>query len=301
MKRTYSNVSLEKLCGLFGKSRQAWYDVQTRRDDRKMKEELILGWVREIRRELPKVGTLKLAHQLQETFKDHNITLGRDAFYSLLRSNDLLVKSKKRYISTTQSHHHYRIWPDLVQRRPAQKPEQLWVSDITYLRTQSGFIYLFLVTDAFSRKIVGHHLSQSLKASGCIAALQKAIQQRVYPARNLIHHSDRGIQYCCDAYVEVLQKNNINISMTQSGSPYDNAIAERVNGILKSEFDLSRTFDSYSEAIGLVARAINAYNNLRPHFSCNLLTPQKTHQRERENTLKVFSDRVQKVKNQSSR
>lgn len=180
--------------------------MRNRRDDRKMKEELIVGWVREIRRELPKVGTLKLAHQLQGTFKDHNIVLGRDAFYSLLRNNDLLVKSKKRYTSTTRSHHRYRIWPDLVQRRPARKPEQVWVSDITYLRTQSGSIYLFLVTDAFSRKIVGHHLSQSLKASGCIAALQKAIRQRMYPGRNLTHHSDRGIQYCCDAYVEVLQK-----------------------------------------------------------------------------------------------
>lgn len=300
MKETYSNVSIERLCGLFGKSRQAWYDVQNRRDDRKMKEELIVGWVRETRRELPKVGTLKLMYQLQARFRDHNIALGRDAFYSLLRNNDLLVKSKKRYTSTTQSYHHYRVWPDLLQRRPADQAEQVWVSDITYLRTQSGFIYLFLVTDAFSRKIVGHHLSQSLKASGCIAALQKAIRQRIYPERNLIHHSDRGIQYCCDAYVEVLQKNRIKISMTQSGSPYDNAIAERVNGILKSEFDLARTFESYAEAVGSVARAINAYNTLRPHFSCKLLTPQKAHEREMENTLKVFSNRLQKVRFQST-
>lgn len=291
MKEAYGNVSIEKLCGLFGKSRQAWYDLRDRRDDRQLKEALILNSVREIRRELPRVGALKLLYQLGGVFQDHKINIGRDAFYSLLRTHDLLVKSRKRYVSTTQSHHHYRIWPDLIQRRAADKAEEVWVSDITYLRTQSGFIYLFLVTDAFSRKIVGYHLSQSLKASGCITAIQKAIRQRLYPDRPLIHHSDRGIQYCCEAYIEILQKNHINISMTQSGSPYDNAIAERVNGILKAEFDLSRTFNSYSNAIEPVTRAINLYNTKRPHFSCNLLTPQQAHQIEMANTPKVFAER----------
>jgi putative transposase len=177
-----------------------------------------------------------------------------------------------------------------VQRRHPAKAEQIWVSDITYLRTRAGFIYLFLITDAFSRKIIGYHLSQSLKASGCITALNKAINQREYPNRELIHHSDRGIQYCCDAYVEVLQKARMEISMTQSGSPYDNAVAERINGILKMEFDLYRVFENYSAAVDPVCKAISYYNTIRLHYSCDLSTPQLTHSHESKNLPIVFSD-----------
>jgi transposase InsO family protein len=158
--------------------------------------------------------------------------------------------------------------------------EQLWVSDITYLRTQSGFIYLFLVTDAYSKKIVGYHLSQDLKVKGCLIALSKAIKCRQHLERMLVHHSDRGIQYCCDQYVDLLQQNNIQISMTQSGSPYDNAIAERINGILKTELGLNKTFKNYREAIEPLAKSINAYNNLRPHMSCDYLTPAQAHGRK---------------------
>src|SRR3546814_2512693 len=168
--------------------------------------------------------------------------MGRDYFSALMRDNGLLIYPKRRYVNTTLSFQHYRKWPDMVNRRKPIMAEQVWVSDITYLRTGRGFIYLFLITDAYSRKIVGYHLSQSLKASGCVSALKKAIGKREYKARPLIHHSDRGIQYCCDAYIEILKRNHIAISMTQPGSPYDNAIAERVNGILKAEFALYNTF-----------------------------------------------------------
>lgn len=290
MKETYSTVSVETLCGLFGKSRQAWYDMQGRRDESLLQEELIVSWVREKRVSLPKVGGIKLLAMLASQFADHRIHIGRDAFFSILRKRDLLIQIKRRYAVTTQSFHHYKTWTDLIQRRQPASAERVWVSDITYLRTQSGFIYLFLITDAFSRKIVGYHLSQTLRASGCLMALNKAVKEREYPERNLIHHSDRGIQYCCDAYVELLQKSQINISMTQSGSPYDNAIAERVNGILKVEFNLYQTFESYSAAVEPVCKAIAAYNNIRPHFSCDMRTPQLTHSQESENTPKVFSD-----------
>ena len=145
--------------------------------------------------------------------------------------------------------------------RDSYGPDQVWVSDITYLRTENGFIYLSLITDAYSRVIVGYHVSQHLKASGCIAALAKALKGRLNPLTELIHHSDRGIQYCCDDYVQILQSNDIQISMTQTGSPYDNAIAERVNGILKQEFGLDRTFKTYYDAIEPVAKACLLYTS----------------------------------------
>jgi len=156
-------------------------------------------------------------------------------------------------------------------------PEEIWVSDITYIRMKKGFLYLALVTDAYSRKIVGYNLSGDLKADSCIKALQMALNGRIYPHRPLIHHSDRGIQYCCNAYVELLQQHRLHISMTQSGSPYDNAIAERINGILKTEFGLRSTFESFTAAKQNVDQAVEKYNYLRPHFSCDLKTPQYKH------------------------
>lgn len=278
------------LCGLFGKSRQAWYEMQNRKEQTLLQEELIVTWVREVRKLLPRIGGIKLLAMLAKQFEAHRIDMGRDSFFSILKKHNLLIQPKRRYVFTTQSFHHYKKWPDLVQRRHPIKSEQIWVSDITYLRTKGGFIYLFLITDAFSRKIVGYHLSQSLKASGCITALNKALGQREYPDRKLIHHSDRGIQYCCDAYVDVLHKARVEISMTQSGSPYDNAVAERINGILKVEFDLYRVFESYSAAVDPVCKAISAYNTLRLHYSCDLNTPQLTHSRESKSLDQVFYD-----------
>lgn len=216
---------------------------------------------------------------LNEDFKSHHIAIGRDRFFRLLSEHHLLIKPKKKYVRTTCSWHLYKKWPNLIEDLKLNAPEQLWVCDITYLRTDNGFIYLSLITDAYSRKIVGYHLSQHLKAQGCITTLNKALSSpRIRPATSLIHHSDRGIQYCCDAYVNVLKDNNIQISMTQSGSPYDNAIAERVNGILKTELGLDTIFPSYREAIPATHKAIDAYNRIRPHLSCGNLTPDQAHQ-----------------------
>jgi transposase InsO family protein len=214
---------------------------------------------------------------IKDRLIDHNMKMGRDRLYKLLKEYELLIIPRRKYIRTTQSWHHYRKWPDLLKDYHPNCPGQLWVSDITFLKTQQGFIYLSLITDAYSRVIVGFHLSQNLKASGCIAALNKALKYRQDSFTDLIHHSDRGIQYCCDDYVQILQSHGINISMTQSGSPYDNAIAERINGILKQEFGLDKTFKSYSEAIEPVAKAIHLYNHFRPHFSCELQPPVQKH------------------------
>jgi transposase InsO family protein len=279
MKRHYDAVGLGKLCRLFGKSRQAFYDHSWRRSDDEMQEALIIDLVRSVRKTLPKVGTVKLLHMLKNDLSAHKILIGRDSFFKLLRKYDLLVKQKKRFIRTTMSNHHFKKWTDLTESISVTGVEQLWVSDITYLTTQNGFIYLSLVTDAYSRKIVGYHLSQHLKAQGCLIALHKAIGSLNANAA-VIHHSDRGIQYCCDAYIEVLQSNNIAISMTQNGSPYDNAIAERINGILKTELDLDKNFTNYNAAISIVHHAIDAYNRIRPHMSCGNLTPEKAHQQQ---------------------
>lgn len=292
MKETIGQVSLKLLCSLFERSRQSWYEVHERKDTSLLQEELVLSWVRQIRTVLPRLGCVKLLHILEQNFQDHQITMGRDAFSSLLRKHDMLIQSKKRYVITTNSFHHYKKWPDLVNRTQATNPEHIWVSDITYLRTVTGFIYLFLITDAYSHKIVGYHLSQTMKASGCVSALNKAIAQRSYPHNKLIHHSDRGIQYCCDAYVSLLQRHRIDISMTQSGSPYDNAIAERINGILKSEFGLNNTFDSYAKAVDVTCKAIARYNCLRPHLSCHLASPQTKHEEENNKNQKEHEKSV---------
>ena len=276
MKALCPLVGLERICKLFGKTRQAFYDHRRRHSDDQLQEALIIDLVKSIRKSLPKVGGLKLMHMLKDDFTAHHISIGRDSFFALLKKHNLLVRRRKRYVVTTDSNHPYKKWQDLAKELPVKAVEQLWVSDITYLRTTNGFIYLSLITDAYSRKIVGHHLSQQLKAQGCLIALNKAITSRI-TTNALVHHSDRGIQYCCEPYVLMLQENHISISMTQSGSPYDNAVAERVNGILKTELLLDNSFNSYSEAVAAVHQAIDVYNRLRPHMSISNLTPDQAH------------------------
>lgn len=281
LRGTRKHYSLANLCAAFGYTRQAWYNHLKRSELRLFQEYLVLQRIKEIRKELPKTGCIKLYKELNRGFLQAlGISMGRDAVFDLVRGNGMLVKSKKRHASTTNSFHRYRIYPDLVQRRAANRAEEIWVSDITYISTASGFTYLCLVTDAYSRKIVGYHLSVNLKAAGCIRALDRAIAGRLYPREPLIHHSDRGTQYCCDGYVSRLKQKGIKISMTQTGSPYDNAIAERVNGILKTEFGLYKIFKSHKQARIAVDQAVYKYNNLRLHASCNYQTPENTHKQE---------------------
>jgi len=276
MIQAYPGISLSKICLLFGKSRQAWYNRIQYREKQLNIEESVLRLVERERAVLPYLGGHKLFYKLQDEIRLQGIKLGRDNFFEILRKNKLLVKHRKRYISTTNSKHHFKMWDNLIEGIHPNMPEQIWVADITYLRTKTGFIYLNLVTDAYSRKIMGFSLSQSLKTQGTIRALQMAINNRVHN-HQLIHHSDRGIQYCSYSYIKTLLNNNISISMTQNGSPYDNAIAERVNGILKKELSLSKTFENYHEAIEPVLKAVHVYNRYRPHLSIDRLTPEEAH------------------------
>lgn len=278
LKGTRKYYSIDNLCAAFGYTRQAWYNHLRSVQLNFLEAEIILEKILEIRAELPKTGCIKLHKELNNGFlQGHGITMGRDAVFAFVREHDLLIKSKKKWARTTNSFHRYKLHPDLVERRSAIRSEEIWVSDITYLRTVTGFVYLSLVTDAYSRKIMGYHLAPDLKAIGCIKALNMAIKGRSQPLRPLIHHSDRGTQYCCDNYINLLKDSNIMISMTQSGSPYDNAIAERVNGILKMEFDLDRTLKNIGQTKTEVQIAIHKYNNMRLHASCEFQTPQQTH------------------------
>lgn len=279
MKQYFPSAGMGKLCGLFGKTRQAFYDHGWHSSDEALQEAFIINRVKQVREQVEGIGGLQLHNMLKEEMQLYGMYIGRDHFYELLRKHNLLLKRKKRYCITTNSNHLYYKWPDLTGNINVTAIEQLWVSDITYLRTESSFVYLSLITDAYSRKIMGYHVSQQLKAQGCIIALKKAISGLCASNTNrkLIHHSDRGIQYCCEAYTSILQQNNISISMTQTGSPYDNAVAERVNGILKHQLGLGKVFKNYASAVTATCNAINAYNCLRPHMSISNLTPHEAH------------------------
>lgn len=270
--------SRRRLCSLLGYSRQACYKQIKSEEASVLQADLLLAEVSRIRSEQPRLGSRKLLHMLTGFMQSHGIKMGRDAFFDLLRERDMLVHRRKRKAPrTTFSSHPYYKYANLVEQFIPTSANQLWVSDITYIRLGEGFAYLSLVTDAYSRKIVGFDLCDHLSAKGCIAALKMALKQNPDRSSGLIHHSDRGIQYCSNKYVELLQQNHISISMTQSGDPRDNALAERVNGILKDELLESR-YDHYRRAKPMVADAINIYNNRRPHSSIDMLTPDIAHQ-----------------------
>ena len=233
--------------------------------------------VGQIRKRLPRLGTRKLYYLLQNDFKAMGIKLGRDGLFDYLRQQQLLVRPKKRYTKTTNSRHWMRKHPNRFTGCTLSRPEQAFVSDITYVETEEGVHYLSLVTDAFSRKIMGHHLSQEMKASDTVVALTQAIRQRVSD-QPLMHHSDRGIQYCSSLYQGVLQRHSIEPSMTDGYDCYQNALAERINGILKQEFLLHRC-RTFAELQQLIKESVEAYNALRPHLSLGMKTPNAVHEK----------------------
>jgi transposase InsO family protein len=236
-------------------------------------ESMLIGLVQEIRRMMPMIGCRKLHRMLKRDLEAMNIRLGRDAIFGILRRNGLLIKPKRRYVRTTNSFHHFKKYSNLIKDKVMRVPNEVFVSDITYIRLRGGFCYLFLITDLYSRKIVGYNLNVSLGVEGALSALKMALRW-VENTEGLIHHSDRGIQYCCWDYTDLLRQKGIDISMGEVGNPYDNAVAERVNGILKVEFMLDSTFESVGRAQQAVREAIKTYNTLRPHLSLGYLTPE---------------------------
>lgn len=279
---TEKEVSITSVSRQLGYSKQAYYKSKTNQQKKICYHTMAKQKVLAVRKQLPRLGTRKLYHLLAEDFKKEHIVVGRDKLFSILREDQLLIIKKKRYTKTTDSRHWMHKYPNLIKGLRPVNPEQIWVADITWLNIKNDGCYLHLITDAYSKKIMGYELSNNLAAASTIKALKMALRNRKYTSP-LIHHSDRGLQYCSAGYTKLLTDNNVDISMTQDGSPYDNAIAERVNGILKDEFGLDDTFENLEQARCEAKQTIDLYNRLRPHLSNNMLTPNEMH---KQNKLK---------------
>lgn len=279
MKDSYPTVSLERFCWLLGLSRQALYKNVWRSKDKGIKEHMVLTEIKKLRQEHPVIGTRKLHQLLQPFLKHHAIKMGRDALFSTLGENKLLIRKRRKRVPTTQSHHWLKKYPNLTVGWHPQAPEQLWVADITYVPCGRNHLYLSLITDAYSHKIMGYHIADTLEAVHCNRALAMAISKRTYQNK-LMHHSDRGIQYCSFDYVNLLKENAIEISMTQSGDPLENPVAERINGIIKNEYLKHYSIGSLGDATSLVADIIERYNCRRPHQSIQMNTPALAHQQK---------------------
>ena len=270
-------MSLSRSCRLFGISRQAIYQARQRAIKRTIELAKIKPLVQTVRMRMPRLGTRKLYYLLKNDFDRMDLKIGRDGLFSYLRSEHMLIKPRKNYTKTTNSKHWLRKHPNLMKEMEVVGPEQAFVSDITYVKSRERTHYLSLVTDAYSRKIMGHHLSDDMSSEHVVKALKLAVKNRK-TNQKLIHHSDRGLQYCSSLYQQELSKNNINPSMTDGYDCYQNALAERINGILKNEFLLEKC-NSGKELEVLVSESIDTYNQQRPHLSLNFKTPNFIHEK----------------------
>ena len=282
-----------------GVSRQAYYQREELSQKGTAQSLLVLDLVRAFRREIPGLGTRKLHLLIRDSLASSGIKLGRDKLHRLLQDHGLILHQQRHTPKTTDSAHRLRKYPNLLIDRKITASKQAWVCDITYLYIGFGFAYLSLITDAYSKMIVGYCLHPLLTTEGCLMALEMALAQWDRGKNELIHHSDRGSQYCSFQYVRKLQGAGISISMTQQGDPYENAMAERVNGILKTEFQLNRVFSSFEEATRVVDTSVHNYNYVRPHMSCDYLTPGVAHQRDQP-LKKHWKPKVYKPKQDGS-
>lgn len=266
--------SLKECCVSFGVSRQAHNKALKKTRNLEEFEKEVIEKVKEERIEQSKVGTRKLKKHLEV---NHNIFIGRDTLFSLLRENRLLVKKRRFGMRTTDSRHGFKRHGNKIKDIIITNPEQVYVSDITYIRVNQIFMYLFLVTDIHSKQIMGYYLGRDMHRNNALKALSQAIKNRVYRNSEIIHHSDCGSQYCSKDYIDLLGKNGFTVSMTEENHCYENSIAERVNGILKSELGLDDIINSEKEAKTKVNKAIKIYNTKRLHLSCEMLTPKQAH------------------------
>ena len=269
-------LSITSVCKIYGLSRQAYYKSLKRHFRQHVDKQKVLMMVREQRKLLPREGVRKLYKRIKTDMLSIGLKIGRDRLYDILKEADMLIKPRRKYVVTTRSSHRFRVHDNLIRDFIPKSAHQLWVTDITYLRTKQGFMYLILMTDAYSRKIVGYDVCDSLGLEGCLRTLKMALKS--LPGKHeLIHHSDRGFQYCSSEYTNLLKANNIKISMASKGNCYENALAERMNGILKQEFYLDQTFKDKNQVVKACKQAIHLYNNLRVHMSIGYLTPNEKH------------------------
>jgi putative transposase len=270
------NYSVNRICDELKVSRQYYYKAKKKEEEQALHELLIIDLVKDIRKRLPCLGSKKLYYKLRNDLELLG-SPGRDKFIEILRKNDLLIRRKRKYAVTTNSHHNFYKYGNLIKELKVTEKDHVYVCDITYIRLRNGFCYLSLVTDLYSKKIVGYYVCESLSLEGSLNAIKKAVKL-LGQDHKLIHHSDRGIQYCSSIYINYLKKLNIQISMGEKGNPYENAVAERINGILKQEFMLDETFNSLAEVREIVKESVRLYNDERPHLSNKYLTPNEKYE-----------------------
>ena len=271
-----AGFKVTELCDHVDMSRQNYYATRRLRHRREIDEAMIVELVKQERRMQPRLGGRKLLHLLKPDLKEAKVNIGRDRFFEVLAKNDLLVVPKRGRPHTTNSRHSLPVFSNLLAGNEFKGPNEAWVSDLTYIRTDEGFMYAALITDVFSRKIVGAHIGDSLEVEGCLSALDMALRE-LPDGKHPIHHSDRGCQYCCHAYVERLQGRELAISMTEVMHCYENAMAERINGILKQEYEMDRTFRTKAQAKKAFEQALWLYNNRRPHTMLAYSFPADVH------------------------
>jgi putative transposase len=269
-------VSIDLLCRKVIMSRQNYYKAHQRRRRKEVDDELVEKLVKVERASQPRLGGRKLYFMLKPELEDAGVSIGRDLFFEVLRTNNLLLGPLPRSPRTTNSRHSLPVFRNIIKGREITGPNQVWVSDITYIRTIEGFLYLSLITDKYSRKIVGYNLGGTLETEESLKALEMALKRKP-KGGHIIHHSDRGCQYCSHLYVDKLEENGFEISMTEESHCSENALAERVNGILKQEYWLGSTFRSKEQVHRAVEEAIHLYNTRRPHTSLNYKTPEHVH------------------------
>ena len=273
---------------MFGYSRQVYYRSIKSKLKKSKRAQLVIDLVRTIRMDMPRLGTRKLYTLLKDELTVMGV--GRDTLFKILKANKMLIKPLRSYHVTTNSHHRFRKHKNLIESLNIKSPEQVWVSDITYVGKRSNPMYLALVTDAYSKKIMGYNLSNTLAVEGSSQALQMAVSKRSHPSESLIHHSDRGLQYYSDEYQRKLNKNGITCSMTESYDPYANAVAERINGILKQEFLMKTQTLQLDIMQKVIKQTVDIYNKRRPHISNHMRTPEIMHQQS-EIKMKTYKSK----------
>ena len=286
MKDSFKAISLANLCSWFGLTRQAYYQSKNRVEKDLIEQEILLDKIGDIRKDHKRLGGRKLFFKLETFMHEHNIKMGRDAFFDLLRDNKLLIKQRKRHHVTTNSNHWMKKYPNLIKDIEPLGPNHVWVSDITYWKTKGGHYYISFITDAYSRKIVGYHVADTMEAIESATALKMAIKTLKISAEGLIHHSDRGSQYCSSMYVNMLKKEGIKISMTENGDPLENAIAERINGIIKGEYLFDYLIKTLLNEKEVLKSVVKLYNEDRPHSSIGNAVPSQVHNNDTDIEIK---------------
>jgi putative transposase len=260
-----------------GYSRQYVYKQPQDAAKQLERQEAVKQLVDKERKLLPRIGTRKIHYLIKEELHHRELKYGRDKLFALMQYYGLQIKPRRRYIQTTMSKHWLRKWPNIVKEKAVQYPDEVWVSDITYIKTEQGNCYLNMITDAYSRKIMGYAVDDTMETQSMINALKMATAQRQYTHHSTIHHSDRGLQYCSKEYKLLTAKNNIRLSMTENGDPYENALAERMNRTIKEEFGMDKILKNKEQVKQLVEESIFLYNNRRPHLALKMKTPQQVY------------------------